>query len=842
MIAVVTLAGCLIVAVSCAMTSVQSSVELGISKTIGAADARIVHQAGGRFDESVLQTVRQWPEVKLAVGRIGAPLTLMHADRRAGTQSGQPMRETPNAQGVDLPSDRQLRTFEWIAGRDIQTPDEIVLDPIAAEKLQAKVGDQLVIQRLGPPIPLRVAGIFNKPIMGALQRPEVQVQRSTLGDATGRAGQLTTVVIQVRESTDVEKFCAAHQDELPPQLLLEPAEKVRSGFDRRVMASRLGMTFASVLAFMSAAFIIITGLTTAITERQREMAMVRCIGGSRGQLFASQLWIGLIIGSCGAILAAPIGIAMAAVLVWWFGEFLESGLRISLLGMTLSVIGALSAGLIGALYPAWVASRVSPLRAMSVAARPVRLRHVVICTIMGLMCVVLQMMLLLLPGDEQSRFWAWIIAGLPVLFVGYFLLAVPILQLVAAAAGPLLSRALRLPPRLLLRSVRATPFRHGFTAGALMVAMSVLVGAWSTGSSILDDWLGRMQFADAFAINTSGITPEQQRAIAALPFVESVCPLGHLQVQVVGRHVFGVRGLAPPNITAIGFDPDQFFKLNTVRWLQGDPQTGIARLKQGDAVVVAQQFLEARQIGVGDRLRLKAGRVEHEFEVVGVVEFPGLDIVTQMFAIRSLYMEYAISGVGADFRTLERVFDSHDALMMQVDLSDSVTDEQATKAVTASVPGVRFISGRFIKQTINDIATTVLSLYSAVAFAALVIACLGVANIIIANVHSRQFEFGVIRAMGGQRGLLLRLILGEVMLIGLGGCITGSLLGLHIAAVSAVQYHDLIGINLRVPIPVIPMLIGAVVMLLMTVLAALPAAVQLMNRSPRVLLATGRAA
>ena len=56
-----------------------------------------------------------------------------------------------------------------------------------------------------------------------------------------------------------------------------------------------------------------------------------------------------------------------------------------------------------------------------------------------------------------------------------------------------------------------------------------------------------------------------------------------------------------------GFDPAAFFEMNSVEWSAGDPETAVARLGEGDAVLVADRFLAARDIHVGDRLTLGGG-------------------------------------------------------------------------------------------------------------------------------------------------------------------------------------------------------------------------------------------
>jgi putative ABC transport system permease protein len=135
---------------------------------------------------------------------------------------------------------------------------------------------------------------------------------------------------------------------------------------------------------------------------------------------------------------------------------------------------------------------------------------------------------------------------------------------------------------------------------------------------------------------------------------------------------------------------------------------------------------------------------------------------------------------------------------------------------------------------------TTLVTASLVAVFAMLVACLGVANLIIAGIHARQFEFGVFRAVGGTRGQLARIVLAESLLIALAAIILGSLMGLQ-GAFGGMRLNALIwGIDLRVKPPVVPMLWGYMVVIVMCVGAATPAVIRLTRRSTRELLATIR--
>ncbi len=838
MIGAVALACALVVAVSCAVASVQASLEQGITHFLGAADARLIHQFNGRFDSALLEKVRSWPEVNRATGRLFDSITLVRADGGVNNK-GQPLRCSPSASGVDFELEQIFRKHEFLAGGVASAPDEVALDPAAAEELQAKVGDVLEVQRCGEPIMLRVAGIFDRPRLPAVQRPLIELQRRVLEDAAGHTGELTSIVIILNEGQDVGEFCKRHAGEFPEVLVLEPADRVRAGFDRQVKASRFGFVIASVLTFMSAAFIIVTAMTTSVTQRQRELAVTRCVGAGRGQLFASQIIGGLMIAVAGAILGVPIGIGLTGLLYLYFREMLPAGLAIHPLGIELSLIGAVAAGVIGALYPAWLASRVSPMQAMTMLSRPPRAISLVFATLIGLALIGLQLSLLLIDDtSQQFVFYAYV--GLPALQAGYFVLASPVMVAAAVVLAPLLEVVLRLPRGMLKRSVLGTPFRHGFTAGALMVGIAILVSTWSNATSLMEDWLGKIRFADAFAYRSTGISREHQRAIESMPFVEQSCSVGYMPVRVIDRQIFGVRGLAPPNITVFAVNFEQFLNMNAVDWVAGDRAAALERLKAGTGLVVADRFLTTQRVQIGDRLRIGSGKVQAEFTIVAAINSAGLDVVTQLFGIRSQYLDLSISAVFMEQAVVERVFDFHDVLIVQTNLRDDVTDEQAIKQVEAAAPGVAFRSGRQIVKTVNEIAFAALTVQSTVAFAALVLASLGVGNVILANIHGRRYEYGVLRAVGGQRGLLVRLIFGEAALLAMTAAVVGTALGLHLAAMGAMNYRQLAGLPVRFNVPELPTALGWLTLLVLTLLAALPGVLSIVRPPPSALLAGGR--
>jgi putative ABC transport system permease protein len=839
LIGVVALASALVGAVSLSIDSVQESVRTRLLETLGAADARIVHLFDGRFDVSLLEEVRAWPEVSEAIGRFSSAMTLERKNGEIDPEIGMPYRVTPNTHGVDSENEQRIRPVELDAGRYPQAPDEITVDSFTAEELSATIGDTLIVKRFGTPIELTLVGIFHRPVLGALQRPQAVVLRETLEEATGKRGSLSDIAIIVNDGVDVEAFCEAHKDELPEKLTLEPAELTRTDFDRRIAMGQIASLLAALFAFLSAALLIVIGMTTGVEERQRELAIARAIGASRPHLFFSQMWFGGIIGALGGVIGVPLGIGLAALMLWYFRELVPDGLLITPRPLLLAGLGALCTGLAAGLWPAFAASRISPLRALAVRAKEPTLRGAIVLSIISLLMLAAQVGLFLMTRGD-ARFWWHATAGLALMELGYFLLAAPIFVLLAALLGPLVGRAMRLPPHLLTQSARATPYRLGLTAGAMMLGLAMLVSSWMSTTALLSDWLGKMRFADGFCFQRSGLSEETRATIENLPFVIRTCPISYIPLQVQGEQIFGLENVYPPNVTCIGFEPEDFFEVNHIDWVAGTPQDAIPRLKSGDGILVAKEFLITKGLTLGDELTLGAGDQMHTYEIVGVVEAAALDVATQIFGIRSTYSEHAIRCVFTDFDVLMERFGHPDVYMMQIELSRDITDEEAQKQVMEAAPGVFFISGRAIKDGIAEMGNALLAVQSAVAFAALILASFAAGNVLVANVAARRFEYGILRAVGASRSHLARLVLGEAILMGLAATIVGTLFGTHGGLCDIELYRNLMGYDLSPRIQWGAAGAGAIIMLILIVLAAIPAITGVTRRTPRELVAVGR--
>lgn len=892
LIAAVAMSCALVVTVAVLIRSVNASVRLRMEGTVGLADLRLeAATSNGLIDAARLAEAASWPETLRASAALERSIVLRTTLPELGTDDGSNFRRrdrlimtNPTAHGL---TPEAASKMQLLAGRAPVAADEIVLDSLLAERLSIRgeqlrtstanrgiarlghpragdvrpelpeatddanladrlnaaqrvvLGDSVTLTRLfKPSVQLRVVGIAPQPPLGG--RPQAFLLLSALATITDAPDKLSRVEIQLRPGLDPEAVAAARRETLPDSLLLQTTSRVTSGLDQNLRSSELGLVLAIVLSTLAASFIILTGLTTDVARRQRELAVLRCVGASRAQLAKAQLWTGAIVGAIGATIGLGLGLGIAGLVAWIRADALAAGMHVPPLGITLGFIGAFFSGLLGAAWPAWRTSRVSPLQGLTLRAMPAGRRAGNGLGLIGLAMIVFGFLVVSVPQDGQFIFWAYATTGLPLVFIGYFLLGTPFVLMVSRGLSPALSRVMRVPPGILARSIASTPYRNGLTAGALMTGVSIMTVIWTNGGAVMRDWLDKLQFPDAF-VSGAALPEVAEERLRQLPAVSDTCAVG---LHFVETDAFGVRALQSYKTSFIAFDPDPFFRMANLTWVEGSLETALPRLKRGGAVIVAREFLIAQGLGVGDTFDCTDQGNRFTFEIVGVVTSPGLEVVSKFFNISEDYTNQALHAVFGTRDDMKRLFNNESIQIIQIGLRPEWDDEAAMEMIRealADIPIMDAGSGRRIREEIRVYVLSGITIMTAVALFAMVICSLGVANLVIASIETRRFEFGILRAVGAQRTLLVRLVLAEVLIVSITGAIIGTILGIQAAWSEQKLMRLLLGLGVEFHPPFVP-IACAWVMLIVTCLAASgPAVWRLGKREPRELLAAARA-
>jgi putative ABC transport system permease protein len=102
-------------------------------------------------------------------------------------------------------------------------------------------------------------------------------------------------------------------------------------------------------------------------------------------------------------------------------------------------------------------------------------------------------------------------------------------------------------------------------------------------------------------------------------------------------------------------------------------------------------------------------------------------------------------------------------------------------AYRAGTAPQQYMSVRALKQRIDQDLRRATLLFSSIPMVAMIVAALGVANLMMANVANRAREIATLRAIGTTKWQVTRLIIGEALVLGSLGAVLGMGLGLHAA-------------------------------------------------------------
>src|SRR5690606_17647975 len=204
----------------------------------------------------------------------------------------------------------------------------------------------------------------------------------------------------------------------------------------------------------------------------------------------------------------------------------------------------------------------------------------------------------------------------------------------------------------------------GFTAGAMMAGLALMVALWTNGSAMMRDWLGRMDFPDAF-VSGVAITPEHRAVVDSIEGVDETCAVTLLPVQT---DAFGVRALQSYQTTFVAFEPREFFAMTQLFWVEGDQAIAQERLLAGPhvvpgkghvdgSIIVAREFRTARGLGMGDIFDCSFNGEPYRFEIVGVIASPGLELVGKFFNTGEELAAQAMHAVFGSRADMQRLLD-----------------------------------------------------------------------------------------------------------------------------------------------------------------------------------------
>lgn len=758
------------------------------------------------IDAHLADTVTRVPGVAALRVGVDGYAQLVGKDGRA---IGNPAAGAPTLGEAWTAGSDSMDPYRFLPGsRPPRTSDEIAIDKHSADVGHLRVGDRVLVLTKRSPRRYTVTGIVrwgtaDSPLGASITLFDLETAERVLAEP-GRVNEIDVAAAPgVSQEQLVENLRAA----LPDRSLevVTGAQVVKEGQTgiHRALAffDTFLLVFAAVALFVGS-FLIFNTFSIVVAQRMRELALLRAVGASRGQVVRSVLGESLVIGFAASLLGVGAGLGLAVGLrrlLAAFGFAIPSnGLVVQPRTVIVGLVVGTAITLVAALTPAWKAGKVAPVTALSAVVVDESTRRIR-RTASGSAVVALGAVLLAggLYLDVSHRM-AFVGAGAAALFVGVAVLG-PVL------AGPL-ARALATPLRwagpsgLMARNNAVqNPKRTSAAAAALMVGVALVsliaVMASSTKSSmssVIDSSM-RADFVVSGAGQAggmSGFSPSLQRRVAALPEVASATGVRSGMIRTGGGSQM-VLAVDPRHV-------DDLFDV--------DVRRGSFSSMTATGVAISQHVADSRHLALGDRVPVT-------FTTTGTQDFT----VQVVYGARSLAGDYVLPLAAA-----RRSFSTKLDFQVYAELAPDVAPARgraAIERVLADYPNANLLDRTQYKHEQEAQIDQLLGLMYGLLGLALVIALIGIANTLALSIYERTHELGLLRAVGMTRRQLRGVVRGESIVIALLGTLEGLVVGVLLgwAVVTALRSQ---GVT-QLTVPVTQLAIVAVLAALAGVVAAM---------------------
>ena len=721
------------------------------------------------LNESLLQTVREQPDVAAAEGSVNGEAQLIGDDNKAIVYGGAPNLGFSIENGNSPFNPLSLVEGSWPSG------DEVVIDGSTADKEGFVVGDTVGVQGRGPVEQLRISGIVK---FGSV---------STIGGATlagfdlptaqrvfDMQGKLDEIAVAAKAGVSDEQLAQALGDILPRNTQVRTADEQaqNDAKDTNSFISFLRtflLSFGGIALFVGA-FVIANSLSITIAQRTRELATLRTVGASRRQVLKSIILEAIVVGVLASVVGLFLGLGLAKGLFWLFDLIGFTLPNSGLLFETRTIVVALLVGVLvtlgASLRPAIRATRVPPIAAVREGAtlpesRFARFRTpgALLLTALGFAGVIYG---LFGPGLGTAAILLFMGAGALLVFFGVALFASKLVPAFASFLGWPTARFGGAAGRLARGNARRNPQRTASTAAALMIGLALVTLVAVLGQGIRSSFTGAVDkiFVSDYAItaqnNFSPIPIDAADAAANAPGAEAVASVRAGQALVFG---------SADSVTAVTPNAGQAIALD---WVAGS-QSVYSDLGENGAFI-DNDFAKKHNLSLGSPIKITVpnGNVV-PLVVKGIFDPPPGG---------SPFGQVTFSST-----TFDQNYDQPENLFSFVKMKGGVTDAN-TKALEDSLkefPNAKAQTRDQFKDNQVSFLNKILNVLYVLLALSVIVSLFGIINTLVLTVFERTREIGTLRAVGMTRSQVRRMIRYESIITALIGAALGIVLGIVLA-------------------------------------------------------------
>ena len=787
------------VAVLCASLTLGAALDAAVDKTVrdmvGHADLRVSGFVEAGLSESAMSTIVG------TNGVLDAAPVIEHKTFPTSSPGGGASTAI-TVLGIDPTSYLRLHDVPLVAGTMLDRTDEPValVSQELADEDGFQLGSRLTLLGATGLTDLRVVGIVPGfgPVAGTGRTAIVPID---IARATFRLSGATHLDLRLEPDSVayVAQQLVARMTE--PYVVAAPADIARNLRASAATFQSMAALLAAIVLFVGA-FLIVNTLSMTVGERAREVGLLRAAGATQAQLARFVFSGALVLGLIGAGLGVFTGWLMAALMA----RAVSDATGLSAAVQSVDEGGAIVAAAVGigvtilaAIEPALAAAHISPVEALRARLDLPRVRRGRLTWIAGIFVAVAAMAMLAWPPVAAADGTGRALAVYAVLLVATMITPFVVRPLARLAGFPV-RLVLRLEECLARGSLARDRSRTTLTLGSLVIGLAMIVAlGWTAQAAraAAFDWLQDVVPGDEVVTSIRPIGPDEEveEELAAVPGVARVTPIASFDV--------AFRGLRFDAAAVVGSDLLDDGRLTAI---SGDRATALAALDDGGSAILPAATAARLGLAVGDSMHIPIDAARGlDLRVAAIVErsLPGTSGEAILVGWKDATTSLGVLG------------------------ADAFAVRFLPGAEAMAAPGLRATAQSLaleanpiehIQGAVAEALARVFGVFDALAFVAVIVAALGIANTLTMGVLERVREIGVLRAIGMSRRQAMRMVVVEAAILGIVGVVLGAVAGVAVGVV-LLQLGG--GLGHPGGVPWLPIGVAAVLGLILPAFAAL---------------------
>ena len=363
------------------MEQYRAAAEAAVEETELWMRAMIVTGGAGPFssppiDEDVVDEVSSMDNVEAVVPMIMKGIGQREQGSSEGS-FGSNFEYIVHGVPLDRALDEQYHTLpvNIVDGRNLEEgeDDAILISEELTDYFETGVGDIFDIDGTE----LEVVGVYSSGIW----QTDVFISLSTAQDVLSMEGQVSMLAVYAESTSALGDVADEIESEYPGSMAI-PLSYVQSQFGDVIQQQQEEMLeevsnslhtiqnlgLRTILVSGIIGVLLIFGLMFyTVRERTKEIGTLKALGFSNPDIMKQFMYEGLYIGLIGGVIGLAVASVAASLFSSWLlnpSETLDVSVGITLGSMLLGLGLAVISGALGSLYPAWRASRISPMEAL----------------------------------------------------------------------------------------------------------------------------------------------------------------------------------------------------------------------------------------------------------------------------------------------------------------------------------------------------------------------------------------------------------------------------------------------------------------------------------------------